>query len=199
MHWTNFLCSILSFDRCSSYHNGGSIHPNTAFDGLFGFGRGALSVISQFSAKGLTPKVFSHCLRGGPIGGGTLVFGEIMEPNIVYTPLIPSRLVHLLDNSFNSGQHKLILIAKPNLKLHCRSYYGLYLESVAVNGSAVFAPRLNKEIAVDSGTTLTYLAEDSYNFLIDSVSPCLFHPTTVTTPSLGLFYFPCIVQFRWCK
>lgn len=62
-------------------------------DGIFGFGQHELSVISQLSAKGISPKVFSHCLRGDGNGGGKLVLGEILAPNMVYSPLVPSQYV----------------------------------------------------------------------------------------------------------
>ena len=64
-----------------------------AVDGIFGFGQQSLSIISQLSSQGITPRVFSHCLKGNNGGGGILVFGEILEPNMVYTPLIPSQYV----------------------------------------------------------------------------------------------------------
>jgi hypothetical protein len=62
-----------------------------AVDGVFGFGHQDISVISQLSAQGVTPRVFSHCLRGDITGGGSLVLGEILESSIVYTPLVPSQ------------------------------------------------------------------------------------------------------------
>jgi hypothetical protein len=64
-----------------------------AVDGIFGFGPGPLSVVSQLSSRGITPKVFSHCLKGDANGGGILVLGEILEPSIVYSPLVPSQYV----------------------------------------------------------------------------------------------------------
>ena len=64
-----------------------------AVDGIFGFGQQSLSIISQLSSQGITPRVFSHCLKGNNGGGGILVFGEILEPNVVYTPLVPSQYV----------------------------------------------------------------------------------------------------------
>lgn len=51
--------------------------------------------MSQLSALGITPKVFSHCLKGEGKGGGILVLGEILDPTIVYTPLVPSQYVSL--------------------------------------------------------------------------------------------------------
>lgn len=62
-----------------------------AVDGIFGFGRQELSVISQLSSLGVAPKAFSHCLKGSDSGGGILVLGEIVESGIVYTPLVQSQ------------------------------------------------------------------------------------------------------------
>uniref|UniRef100_A0A2P2PU56 Xylanase inhibitor N-terminal domain-containing protein n=1 Tax=Rhizophora mucronata TaxID=61149 RepID=A0A2P2PU56_RHIMU len=53
-----------------------------------------MSLISQLASQGITPRVFSHCLKGNDDGGGILVLGEIVEPNIVYTSLVPSQCVH---------------------------------------------------------------------------------------------------------
>lgn len=64
-----------------------------AVDGIFGFGQQGMSVISQLASQGLAPRVFSHCLKGENGGGGILVLGEIVEPNMVFTPLVPSQLV----------------------------------------------------------------------------------------------------------
>lgn len=79
--------------RCSVYQYGDLTRATKALDGIFGFGQGEFSVISQLSSRGITPKVFSHCLKGGENGGGILVLGEILEPSIVYSPLIPSQYV----------------------------------------------------------------------------------------------------------
>ena len=83
-------------NRCSTYQSGDLTKTDKAVDGIFGFGQGALSVISQLSYRGITPKVFSHCLKGDGNGGGILVLGEILEPSIVYSPLVPSQYVSIL-------------------------------------------------------------------------------------------------------
>ena len=112
-------------------------------DGIFGFGRGDLSVISQLSSRGITPRVFSHCLKGDGNGGGKMVLGEIMDPSIVYSPLVPSE-----------------------------PHYNLILQSIAVNGqllpidSAVFATSSNRGIIVASGTTLAYLCKRHMIYLL---------------------------------
>nr|DAD28647.1 TPA_asm: hypothetical protein HUJ06_030115 [Nelumbo nucifera] len=132
---------------CSNYQSGDLTKPDRAVDGIFGFGQHDLSVISQLSSRGITPKIFSHCLIGANSGGGVLVFGEIVEPNIVYSPLVPNQ-----------------------------PHYNLNLQSIAVNGQilpidpAVFATSSNRGTIIDSGTTLAYLAAEAYDPFVSAVS-----------------------------
>ncbi|CAI8614731.1 unnamed protein product [Vicia faba] len=132
---------------CSTYQSGDLARTEKAVDGIFGFGPGALSVISQLSSKGMTPKVFSHCLKGEGNGGGVLVLGEILEPNIVYTPLVP-----------------------------LQPHYNLNLQSIAVNGQLlpidqnVFATANNRGTIVDSGTTLAYLVQEAYDPFLNAIT-----------------------------
>uniref|UniRef100_A0A6M2EI16 Peptidase A1 domain-containing protein n=1 Tax=Populus davidiana TaxID=266767 RepID=A0A6M2EI16_9ROSI len=118
-----------------------------AVDGIFGFGQGKLSVISQLSTHGLTPRVFSHCLKGEGTGGGILVLGEILEPGMVYSPLVPSQ-----------------------------PHYNLNLQSIAVNGKllpidpSVFATSNSQGTIVDSGTTLAYLVAEAYDPFVSAVN-----------------------------
>ncbi|XP_004494107.1 aspartic proteinase 36-like isoform X2 [Cicer arietinum] len=132
---------------CSTYQSGDLARTEKAVDGIFGFGPGALSVISQLSSQGMAPKVFSHCLKGEGNGGGVLVLGEIMEPNIVYTPLVP-----------------------------LQPHYNLNLQSIAVNGQIlpidedVFATSNNRGTIVDSGTTLAYLIQEAYDPFLNAIT-----------------------------
>ncbi|CAL9038883.1 aspartic proteinase 36 [Musa acuminata AAA Group] len=131
---------------CSNSQSGDLMKSDRAVDGIFGFGQHELSVISQLSSIGVAPKVFSHCLKGSENGGGILVLGEIVEPGIVYTPLVPSQ-----------------------------SHYNLNLESIAVNGQtlsiepSVFATSNTQGTIIDSGTTLTYLAEQAYDPFVNAI------------------------------
>uniref|UniRef100_A0A6N2MBF2 Peptidase A1 domain-containing protein n=1 Tax=Salix viminalis TaxID=40686 RepID=A0A6N2MBF2_SALVM len=83
-----------------------------------------------------------------------LVLGEIVEPNIVYTPLVPSQ-----------------------------PHYNLYLQSISVNGQAlaidpsVFGTSSNQGTIIDSGTTLAYLAEAAYDPFISAI-------TSIVSPSV---------------
>lgn len=79
--------------RCSTSASGVLQKTDRAVDGIFGFGQQEMSVISQLSSQGIAPKVFSHCLIGDDTGGGILVLGEIVEPNIVYSPLVQNQYV----------------------------------------------------------------------------------------------------------
>ncbi|XP_030453784.1 aspartic proteinase 36 isoform X2 [Syzygium oleosum] len=160
----HYVSDVLSFDMvmgqslianssapvvfgCSTYQSGDLTKSDKAIDGIFGFGGGDLSVISQLSSRGITPKVFSHCLRGDGSGGGIMVLGEILEPSIVYSPLVPSQ-----------------------------PHYNLNLQSIAVNGQplpidpAVFATTNNRGTIIDSGTTLTYLVEDAFDPFVNTIT-----------------------------
>ncbi|GLT80814.1 hypothetical protein SLA2020_522320 [Shorea laevis] len=144
---------------CSVFQSGDLTESNGAVDGIFGFGPQNLSIISQLASQGIAPKVFSHCLKGDNSGGGILILGKIVEPNIVYTSLVRSQ-----------------------------SHYNINLESISVNGKklaidrSVFATSNNSGTIVDSGTTLALLAETAYDVFIDSinstVSPSALQPIT---------------------
>ncbi|GFP85877.1 aspartic proteinase-like protein 2 [Phtheirospermum japonicum] len=131
---------------CSTSQTGDLTKPDRAVDGIFGFGQQGMSVISQLSSQGIVPNSFSHCLRGGNGGGGILVLGQIVEPNLVYTPLVPSQ-----------------------------PHYNVNLQSIAVNGqilpiaSSVFATSSNRGTIIDSGTTLAYLAEEVYDPFVNAI------------------------------
>lgn len=119
LHLASFLFYYLKLivlcgdagNRCSTFQSGDLAKTDKAIDGILGFGQGDLSVISQLSSHGVTPRVFSHCLKGEGNGGGILVLGEILEPGIVYSPLVPSQYVIFLWN-FSSEpsfvQHSLL-------------------------------------------------------------------------------------------
>ena len=81
-----------------------------AVDGILGLGQQRLSIISQLSSHGISPKSFSHCLKGEGSGGGILVLGEILHPSMVYTPLAPSKYVLQFSTAlFFSTFYKLLL------------------------------------------------------------------------------------------
>ncbi|KAJ4705058.1 Aspartic proteinase-like protein 2 [Melia azedarach] len=142
---------------CSTYQTGDLTKTDKAIDGIIGFGQGRLSIISQLASRGITPPVFSHCLKGQGNGGGILVLGEILEPGIVYSPMVPSR-----------------------------PHYNLNLQSIAVNGQllpidpAAFAASNNRETIIDSGTTLTYLVEEAYDPFVSAITASVSKSVTAT-------------------
>ncbi|KAJ8754091.1 hypothetical protein K2173_001989 [Erythroxylum novogranatense] len=147
--------SALVVFGCSTYQSGDLTKTDKAIDGIFGFGQGELSVISQLSSRGITPRVFSHCLRGEGNGGGILVLGEILEPGIVYTPLVPSQ-----------------------------PHYNLYFQSIAVNGQllpidpAAFATSNNQGTIIDTGTTLAYLVHDAFDPFVSAITSAVSQSAT---------------------
>jgi hypothetical protein len=141
---------------CSNQQSGDLTKSDRAIDGIFGFGQQGMSVISQLASQGIAPRVFSHCLKGDSSGGGLLVLGEIVEPNIIYSPLVPSQ-----------------------------PHYNLNLLSISVNGqnlpidSSIFATSNNRGTIIDSGTTLAYIAEEAYNPFINAITAAI--PQSVRT------------------
>lgn len=87
----NFLTRNGLCNSCSTLQTGDLTKSDRAVDGIFGFGQQDMSVISQLASEGVAPRAFSHCLKGSDGGGGILVLGEIVEPNMVYSPLVPSQ------------------------------------------------------------------------------------------------------------
>ncbi|KAD4384266.1 hypothetical protein E3N88_24434 [Mikania micrantha] len=139
--------SMVTFG-CGTSESGELSMPDRAVDGIFGFGQQGLSVISQLASHQAAPDAFSHCLVGDGDGGGILVIGQIMDPNMVYSPLVPSQ-----------------------------PHYNLNLQSISVNDKiisidpSVFETSHNRKgTVIDSGTTLAYLAEDAYNPFVNAIT-----------------------------
>ncbi|PWA50401.1 aspartic peptidase A1 family [Artemisia annua] len=117
-------------------------------NGIFGFSQHSMSVISQLSSQGVAPDSLSHCLVGSGNGGGILVFGQIMDPNMAYTPLVQSG---------------------PD--------YHVNLQSISVNGQTLsidpstfsYAGNLTGTV-IDSGITMAYLPLDVLTLLKDAIS-----------------------------
>ncbi|KAK3443847.1 aspartic proteinase 39 [Eucalyptus grandis] len=132
---------------CSTSQTGDLQESGKTIDGIFGLGQQETSVVSQLALLGVAPRAFSHCLRGDGDGGGTLVLGEILDPKIVYTPLVPSQ-----------------------------PYYNLNLQSISLNGQplsidpSVFATSTDRGTIVDTGTTLAYLVEEAYDTLVNAIA-----------------------------
>ncbi|KAF7850503.1 hypothetical protein BT93_L5427 [Corymbia citriodora subsp. variegata] len=146
---------------CGTSVNGELTKTDRAVAGIFGFGQQSMSVISQLASQGVTPKVFSHCLSGNGNGGGILVLGEIVEPNIVYSPLVPSQ-----------------------------PHYNLNLQSISVGGqqlaidSSVFSTSSSQGTIIDSGTTLAYLAEGAYDTFVTAIANAV-SQSVQSVPSQG--------------
>jgi hypothetical protein len=70
-----------------------------ALDGIIGFGQANSSVLSQLAASRKVKKIFSHCLDNIR-GGGIFAIGELVEPKVSTTPMVPNMYVHLLSFEF---------------------------------------------------------------------------------------------------
>ncbi|KAM3303007.1 aspartic proteinase 36-like [Capsicum chacoense] len=124
-----------------------------AIDEIFGLGKLGFLIIVQLSTRGVTPTVFSHCLKGSNGGVGVLVLGQVVEPNLVYTPLVQSQ------------QH-----------------YNVILESIALNGQTLsinpqlFKTPSNMGALVDSETTVIS-SQEAHNIFVNAIATSSFRMT----------------------
>jgi len=88
------LCWSSLADRCGAVQSGTlGASSEEALDGIIGFGQENSSVLSQLAASQKVKKIFSHCLDNIR-GGGIFAIGELVEPKVRTTPLVPNMYVH---------------------------------------------------------------------------------------------------------
>lgn len=123
---------------CGAKQSGDLGSRNEALDGLLGFGQANTSIISQLASSGNVKKMFAHCLDGLH-GGGIFAIGQVVQPKVNTTPLIPNQ------------QH-----------------YNVNLTAIDVGKTTLQLPRNvfetteSKGAIIDSGTTLAYFPELIY-------------------------------------
>ncbi|KAE9608255.1 putative nepenthesin [Lupinus albus] len=166
---------------CSNLQSGRLTSHVSALDGILGFGKYSTSLISQLYSQGKAPRVFSQCLKGDNSGGGIVIFGEVVEPNMSYTPLIPNQI-----------------------------HYKINLESISINehilniDPKVFTTSSSNGAIIDSGTTMAYFIEGVYNPIVEAITHTIpqsivttdsdgFHCYLITTSALSVMdIFPSI-------
>ncbi|KAL8166232.1 hypothetical protein V2J09_007731 [Rumex salicifolius] len=124
---------------CGAKQGGQLSSSGEALDGIIGFGQANSSVLSQLSSAKKMKKVFSHCLDGIN-GGGIFAIGEIVEPKLNTTPMVPQQ-----------------------------AHYTISMKSVEVAGS-VMQFSSNTNAIIDSGTTLAYVPNELYQRLTNAIT-----------------------------
>jgi hypothetical protein len=81
--------------RCGAQQGGDLGSTNQALDGIVGFGESNTSMLSQLAAAGEVKKIFSHCLDTIS-GGGIFAIGDVVQPKVKTTPLIPNMYVRYI-------------------------------------------------------------------------------------------------------
>ncbi|CAI9090864.1 OLC1v1025733C1 [Oldenlandia corymbosa var. corymbosa] len=123
---------------CSSQQSGELGSSTEAVDGIVGFGQANSSIISQLASTGKVKKVFSHCLDGIN-GGGIFAIGQVVQPKLKTTPLIPNE-----------------------------PHYNVMMKAIEVGGEVLdlsteaSGDGSGSSSIIDSGTTLAYLPNDIY-------------------------------------
>ncbi|GKD14806.1 aspartic proteinase-like protein 2 [Tanacetum coccineum] len=116
---------------------------------MLGFGQANSSVLSQLASEKKVRKIFSHCLDGSQ-GGGIFAIGQVVQPKVQTTPMIPEAhynvdlkaievggdVLQLPTYIFDVGENEEQLLtvidaAQPNIRSHiveqqftCYKYFG---------------------------------------------------------------------------
>uniref|UniRef100_A0A8I6YVX0 Xylanase inhibitor N-terminal domain-containing protein n=1 Tax=Hordeum vulgare subsp. vulgare TaxID=112509 RepID=A0A8I6YVX0_HORVV len=77
---------------CGANIGGDLGSSSQALDGILGFGQSNSSMLSQLAAPGKVRKVFAHCLDTIN-GGGIFAVGDVVQPKVSTTPLVPGMYV----------------------------------------------------------------------------------------------------------
>lgn len=130
---------------CGAKQSGELGTSSEALDGILGFGQANSSMLSQLASAGKVKKEFAHCLDT-ITGGGIFAIGEVVQPRVNTTPLIPNQ-----------------------------AHYNVIMKAIEVGGDVLqlptdtFETSNGKGTIIDSGTTLAYLPEVVYQSLMAKV------------------------------
>lgn len=95
--FSTYINYVIFFQvRCGNKQSGELGTSSEAVDGILGFGQANSSLLSQLASSGKVKKEFAHCLDNKK-GGGIFAIGEVVEPKVDMTPLVPNQYVsHLI-------------------------------------------------------------------------------------------------------
>ncbi|KMZ66836.1 Eukaryotic aspartyl protease family protein [Zostera marina] len=131
---------------CGAEQSGQLDGSSDAVDGIFGFGQANSSMISQLAALGKVNKMFAHCLDTQNGGGGIFTIGNVVEPKLPTTPMVPNQ-----------------------------PHYNINLKGMAVGGNELKLPTDLFDTSgktgtiIDSGTTLAYLPQAAIKLLMAEI------------------------------
>ncbi|KAL6191380.1 hypothetical protein ACLB2K_037771 [Fragaria x ananassa] len=130
---------------CGATQSGDLDSSGEALDGILGFGKSNLSIISQLASSGKVKKMFAHCLDGKN-GGGIFAIGRVVQPKVNMTPLVPNQ---------------------PHYNVNMKAVQvGLSFLNISTD---VFEAGDRQGTIIDSGTTLAYLPDVVYEPLVSKI------------------------------
>ncbi|CAK9165158.1 unnamed protein product [Ilex paraguariensis] len=91
---------------CGAKQSGELGSSSEALDGILGFGQANSSMVSQLALSGKVKKIFAHCLDGIN-GGGIFAIGQVVQPKVNSTPLVPNE--EIVEDELGEGR---ILVKK---------------------------------------------------------------------------------------
>lgn len=94
--------------RCGAQLGGDLGSSSQALDGILGFGQSDASMLSQLAAARKVRKIFAHCLDTVR-GGGIFAIGNVVQPKVKTTPLVPN--VYVVSVLFSPRLHNRHIIS----------------------------------------------------------------------------------------
>jgi hypothetical protein len=140
---------------CGHNQTGNLQEESAVVDGLMGLGVSAITIPNQIAPQRNTTRMFAHCLQGSNVGGGIIVMGNITEPDVVFTPMVPDQ-----------------------------PHFNLYMENIAVKGVNITTPsafdikqvylsanlvQYVGGVILDSGSTFGLLVDPVYDEFVAAV------------------------------
>ncbi|CAI5491660.1 unnamed protein product [Closterium sp. Naga37s-1] len=152
---------------CGFKQSGNLVSGNHLVDGVMGLNMGALSMLTQMQVARKTNGVFAHCLGGEELGGGSLIFGTVLEDGLLYTSLLDDRSHYYVQlNGISVGGQRLPGIDQSSFSSQPDVFGGS--GSLQAGG-----------VIMDSGTTLAMFPTPIYNTWLDAVT------SLITLPQVG--------------
>eukprot|EP00475_Leptophrys_vorax_P005813 TRINITY_DN13520_c0_g2_i1.p1 TRINITY_DN13520_c0_g2~~TRINITY_DN13520_c0_g2_i1.p1 ORF type:complete len:390 (+),score=6.78 TRINITY_DN13520_c0_g2_i1:115-1170(+) len=136
---------------------------------------GDLSLLTQLRAAKKSNGVFAHCLGGEELGGGSLIFGTVMEGGLQYTSILDDQSHYFVQlNGISVAGHRLTDI-DPSSFASTPDLFG----SVSIRSGGVI---------IDSGTTLAMFPSAVYSVWLDAITALVNLPR-VDSPDFQCYAF----------
>ncbi|GJP37894.1 hypothetical protein CLOM_g22349 [Closterium sp. NIES-68] len=161
---------------CGFKQSGNLVSGSHLVDGVMGLNMGSLSMLTQMQAARKTNGVFAHCLGGEELGGGSLIFGTVLEDGLLYTGLLDDRSHYYVQlNGISVAGQRLPGIDQSSFSSQTDVFGSGSLQAGGV--------------IIDSGTTLAMFPTPIYTAWLQAVTSLITLPQVEATSDFLCYDF----------